>query len=676
MRFYGNIFRIVGLLALALGSLSCSVAHVKEQASIQTDPVSTALSNTNVSESLIPYQTGSAIRDGDPVLGSLNGAVNLSQGWTEATQQGFYTTSQGSRILPYTWYLYLEQATNKKPFRSASNIRRFAYLPSSPTQANPDGLSVGFVKDIAKNGEQWMGFTCAACHTTEVSYKGTTLRIDGGPTMGNFELFNNDLVAALEKTLDDNRKFKRFADHVLPKNYNQNLSQALRDRLNKRINVLKNRNTINHPSPEQVPYGYARVDAIGAIFNQVLSVFDHDPNNARASTAPVSYPFLWGTHQSDVVQWTGFAPNGPFTVGGLIRNGGEVLGVYGQININHRKSYPSSLDFDGLGWLESWVAQLKAPRWPEYLPPINQALKAKGEGLYKEECAACHQVISSSAQGKPYKAILTPLSDIGTDSQEILNMLSYRNSNRYYERQEFDLFGSPIGYITTGLDPLVNSVMGAMAHQPKAAIEAILRQIAAGEMARLPSNGIQVSSAEKKIIEKKMREALELIQIAYSHIKDIEAFCTKNNMREDECSKFSAFLKKSVEDVEIIKNIDKAFEAFGESSQQKEENVEQAKDEVYKARPLNGIWATAPYLHNGSVINLWELLLPAKERISTFYVGNRELDVKHVGLVADKVKYSSLYDTRLLGNSNSGHEYGVDLPDDDKWALIEYMKSL
>ena len=51
----------------------------------------------------------------------------------------------------------------------------------------------------------------------------------------------------------------------------------------------------------------------------------------------------------------------------------------------------------------------------------------------------------------------------------------------------------------------------------------------------------------------------------------------------------------------------------------------------YKARPLDGIWATAPFLHNGSVPSLWELLQPPERRVKTFYVGSRELDPVHVG---------------------------------------------
>jgi hypothetical protein len=115
------------------------------------------------------------------------------------------------------------------------------------------------------------------------------------------------------------------------------------------------------------------------------------------------------------------------------------------------------------------------------------------------------------------------------------------------------------------------------------------------------------------------------------------------------------------------------FEVWDE---QKVKNDKQAKHlNVYKGRPLNGIWATAPYLHNGSVPNLYELLLPSScegidgkplEEGSTcrskaFTVGSRELDTDMVGFKQlDTNTFPELvFDTSLLGNSNKGHEYAA-----------------
>jgi mono/diheme cytochrome c family protein len=102
---------------------------------------------------------------------------------------------------------------------------------------------------------------------------------------------------------------------------------------------------------------------------------------------------------------------------------------------------------------------------------------------------------------------------------------------------------------------------------------------------------------------------------------------------------------------------------------------------IYKARPLNGIWATAPYLHNGSVANLRQLLLPAKDRLPSFSIGTRQFDPVHVGFRTDAPGFPRFtardeHGRPIPANSNAGHEYGAQLSNDDRWALVEYLKSL
>ena len=91
---------------------------------------------------------------------------------------------------------------------------------------------------------------------------------------------------------------------------------------------------------------------------------------------------------------------------------------------------------------------------------------------------------------------------------------------------------------------------------------------------------------------------------------------------------------------------------------------------VYKGRPLQGIWATAPYLHNGSVPSLYQMLLPPAARTKTFYTGSREFDPKNVGYETGRSDDNSFqFDTSLPGNANTGHDYGnAELTDADRWA--------
>ncbi len=117
----------------------------------------------------------------DPLGEPVDKVVYLDQGWSPAVSLKFYFTSQGSQIIPYDWFLALEQADSQTLFRDNQNILKYRYLPQLPDSNNPDGLPVGFVGDSGVS-RKWLGLTCAACHTNEIRYGTTGYRVDGAPT--------------------------------------------------------------------------------------------------------------------------------------------------------------------------------------------------------------------------------------------------------------------------------------------------------------------------------------------------------------------------------------------------------------------------------------------------------------------------------------------------------------
>ena len=105
---------------------------------------------------------------------------------------------------------------------------------------------------------------------------------------------------------------------------------------------------------------------------------------------------------------------------------------------------------------------------------------------------------------------------------------------------------------------------------------------------------------------------------------------------------------------------------------------------VYRSKTLKGIWATAPFLHNGSVPSLYDLLLPAEQRPTTFRLGTKEYDPVKLGYVVDGPRFLTppgmkpfALDTRLLGNWNTGHEWWFypDLDDEMRYDIIEFLKT-
>lgn len=578
-----------------------------------------------------------------PAVGQVPQRVELEQAWDDKTRMKFWYTSQGARILPYTWFTWLEQADNDQLFRSAEHMESLRYLPMNASPENPAGLPIGFaLASDNKSGEAWMGMTCAACHTNQVDYNGTKMLIEGAPTLGNFVLFYSKLVSALNATQMDDQKFDRFARKVLDAEYSESAAVQLRSRLQEVAMKAAERQVVNN-LPADYPQdftSYARLDAFGNIQNAGSAFALHDLNNGNAPTAPVSYPFLWGTHQSDVVQWNGSAPNTP-VVGPLVRNIGEVVGVFGGLDIEKapfwqrlwgkQTRYSSTVDMIALGHLESWVKELRSPAWPtQYLPPVDTSKAAQGAVLYQRECAGCHQVIPRAKEGDKYKAVMNSVAMLGTDPATAWNADYHMAKSLILEGEKSKiLVGDRFEATTAAISIPVNGVVGVVLKDPLTALKAGM---------------IPMRSGDKSV--QKNSESLE--SLAQQHVEARQKIQNAKKLNSD-----NSLLKSNVRDLSNLQ---------------------------YKARPLNGIWATAPYLHNGSVANLWELLQKPEARSKSFWVGSREFDPINVGFVVDTgmTEFRVLKDSGEImpGNSNLGHDFGTQLNDEQKWTLVEYMKTL
>ncbi len=79
-----------------------------------------------------------------PAVGEIPQRLELEQAWNEKTRMKFWFTSQGSQIMPYTWFTWLEQSDNTELFRSAQHMESLRYLPMAASMFNPSGLPIGF----------------------------------------------------------------------------------------------------------------------------------------------------------------------------------------------------------------------------------------------------------------------------------------------------------------------------------------------------------------------------------------------------------------------------------------------------------------------------------------------------------------------------------------------------
>lgn len=540
----------------------------------------------------------------DPLALDDSALVYLDQNWTAADREFFYFTDQGSRLVPYDLFLHLEQADSEALLRSPENILRLGFIPGNVSAANPDGLPIGFARN-----ENHLGLTCAACHTQQLKYENKIVRIDGGQGMGNLPMLIKALATSMSATLKDERKFKRLQDRISGAIGEKELEKHLSQELDL-INDLMRRN--HH----DVPYGFSRLDAFGAILNKALHLTGVKDNFVEPN-APASNPYIWDTPQHDYVEWNGSQSN--TNVGALARNVGEVIGVFGHVETEPRQwlglvdgGYESSVQTANLRALEKTVARLYSPPWPDFFPAIDGEKAGLGQTLYQEHCGQCHLDINRTDPNRSIQVRMSTIKKIGTDPLMASNAIMARGMSGIYEgRKRYYAFGDEIGKEAPAIAILNNIMVGILRNNP-------LQVYLAKSDARALGHG---------------------------------------------------------DEIHPPKYVDGKIVPHGEEVS--EENLL-----AYKARPLNGIWATAPFLHNGSVANLYDLLLPAEERAKSFFISTLEYDVIKLGYKSEASETGFKFDTTLPGNSNAGHEYGKGDYGAEAFeaheieALIEYIKTL
>jgi hypothetical protein len=539
-----------------------------------------------------------------------NAPVYLANGWSEAERAEYYHLPEGSELMPYVLVANLKSVKTGKPF--LQGIERFGFLADGAGSANPYGMPVGLTVARSRNegsqGMEMVGFSCAACHVGEITYRGKRVRIDGAPALIDLQGYQVEFQASLEATLKSPRDLLALVI-TMDRQYNPPDTPSAQDaeryaqdpalqtaadvpaapNADPNFHSVSSKTADAAPAPAAPRQGFGermktdvaflkarlahikngkllvdgtepgpgRVDAFGAARNLLF------PQYAVKMQSPVSFPFIWNvpdtTQQrsaSDEMRWIHYDGN---TNSILERNIGQALGMGAVFD---PKTYESTLRIGNLHRLEVLTHKLQAPAWPaDVLGSIDEGKAQTGARIFQERCAGCHQ-----------NKLYSPM-EIGTDT------------NRAHS------FGQPVGKT-----PFPKAVAPILSGLKKRAFED--DGIAAADQARMDADPV----------------------------------------------------------------------------------VWRAPDQ-YMARPLNGIWATAPYLHNGSVPTLYDLLHP-DHRPARFAVGNREYDPEKIGYhteaPADGLN-SWIYDTTQPGNSNIGHtgdRFGTTLPEEQKSALLEYLKKL
>ena len=576
-----------------------------------------ASSSTNTNSAVIPEDRFA--RSDLPV-------VFLEQNWTPAESVEFYSLRQGSPLMRKDFFDVLEQPDSTDRFRDSDYLASFGFLPRRPHPGNFKGYPVGFT------GNRAIELTCAACHTSRLTYGGKEYWIDGSQAITDMESWLGELVKAIKLTdadapdlsqfssnqqidLDQGTKFGRFVRSLTGRT-SPSVAQAkaiqslLKQELERRqryndynaYGKTFNSDAERSNATPHGKYGYSRLDALGAILNQASAEHLDAPDNARQADAPVNFPAIWDAPQHNHVQWNGSVDNRE-RFGPLGRNAGQVVGVFGLVETEGTNvGYDSSINFDAIERAEELITKLWSPEWPDDFGAIDPAKAAAGKALYTANCVNCHAIIDRDDPRRKANDVLIPI-------------------DRVYGANGI-----------LGTDPLAAKNW----QDRKAKIKRL-----AGRNITLPFRGRFPGDPEKEVPAREILSHMVFNSIARSFVP----WRDELTIEDEHSSSMMMF-----------------------SSEAETENLMR-----YKARPLNGVWSTSPYLHNGSVLNMVELLQAPANRKSKFKVGSTDFDPRTLGY-KDAGPFE--FDTSSKGNSNLGHEYGTELSANEKEQLIEYLKTL
>jgi len=574
-------------------------------------------------------------------------------------RQEWYKTSQGSHLIMWEVFKTIEEENTERLFSDRNSLSDFGFLfpeqqafDAANTQYNGsygerverdisvDGMPIGFLRDKSQlDNRNYLGLTCAACHTGEITYQGSRYYIEGGQSNSDVDRFLNKLADSLEANKNDSRKLRRFKDRFRSYTFRNKdwsaapinifageryLDEAIRY---VRGFVTRNRNVVEN--------GPGRLDAIGSILNQVHVLFTGDDGQqAQPLTAPVSLPYIWDVSKLECVQ-TNCISNSP-----IVRNVGEVLGVFGYVNLDEDENvndrlelafralsplFDSTSKVDNIHRLEKSLSYVSPPKWPASLPAVDQRWVDLGKTVYQQNCAACHADISDGIQADE----MTEPNSIGRQYVKI----------------------GRVPYDEVGTDPAFAEDYGLRKAKTKI-LGSVLREVAPDSVD--PETGIRFGDQVPEELN-----ALVLLGVTAQVITS-DHFDSLGFRHLAENADRSLPANQAVEKLEIEYN-----------NGQVDRNL--LTPTSYRAKPLSGIAFTGPYLHNGSVRSLWELLHNPAQRARTFNVGSKEYDPVWVGY---ENSGSFVFDTTKRGNSNAGHVYGTELGIYDKFFLLQYLKTL
>ncbi|MEK6259996.1 MAG: di-heme-cytochrome C peroxidase [Planctomycetota bacterium] len=605
-------------------------------------------------------------------------SINRKPGFDADT---FHYAEQGSGFFPMAVVRALIDSETNEPY--LKNLERFGLVAGEKSERNPEGFPVGIVTNSVKVGDidvKMFGFTCAACHTSDIRYKDKIVRIEGGSGLYYVDALGDAIALSLEKTLADKRALFEFllrligeleeserglfggledVAHLLEGEF----GEALFQHVQKRIAEI-----------EKAGKQASRLEkAVVADIAKALHGLAHTANSplrklAESKRLAAIHATLSGLEQSlehlkyrlhflKMRAWLAKPGNRlPAGYGRADDFGTARVELFGELNetkgtseqrnmepVNAPVGCPPLWNIDQYAWLH-WNANTNS---------VIQRSIGESIGVGATYDPSGPTIHDTSVNIANQMKIEQQIPHIAAPEwpEEILGKIDPAKRDHGYK---------------------IYKEKCADCHDPSERDEKKLLKFQLFTLEETGTDPADAQNFSKPVFQPDGQGGFTQLGFA----KAIGGLLAQLQAK----AKLKMIANDQKEDVKLMEKLEEV------RPPQWRDPLTEEGGKVYPAKPLDGVWATAPYLHNGSVPTLYHLLLPAKDRPGKFVVGSQDYLPDHVGFEWDPKDFPGLkdkhnpqkklflFDTIPEGNRNTGHEYGADLSNDDRLALLEYLK--
>jgi mono/diheme cytochrome c family protein len=603
--------------------------------------------------------------------------ASTTNGLVGAEQGRWRHLAEGSELYPLAWLLALENPDTGKPF--LDNPERFGLLPDGKSEENPFALPVGITADYTRDlrfaGVQMIGVNCAGCHVNELRLNNEpVLRIDGAPNLFDLELFLSQLAAATEKTFTDTARAWRFARKLYEVYHPPSGATAALTRLARPADdTLRSFESL--AQMKEGDLGKQLAEQIETLHKAEMNRPAADLNKGLVVRPPENTHAL---HEySSAVKKKSVQPSAALssaasslrlkTIGPLpATNADKIAAVkptqnhaLAKLSVEKRSQSIS----DALSHFVETIRLLKARA--AFLLGLARSRVAHTEpGFGRVDAFGSARNRFFPTDKKPTTA---PISYPHLwDLNQLVWLHWDANTTSVLERNA----GQAIG-LGALFDP--DTFDSTLIIDNLVTLEQLARKITPPRWPdQFGAIDQEKATRGKAVFDKhcvvchkpvgpggKVADDLVALDKIGTDPTRLENFALDADGKPFDVA-LSAVLKALVR------------RGGGTTADEKLWRVTRKSPN----RPLTAIWATAPYLHNNSVPTLYDLLQPAAKRPPRFPVGHREYDPVKLGYSARAGTPSFPFDTSKTGNGNGGHEFGTAISEEERMALLEYLKTI